>query len=124
MPDYGKYRAALSLSNNDIIGAVKSKYPGFSKIQCSMINNTEKYGVQLSREAEQLLADKYGYAEGLSIKPRKKSQVKRTKTKRISVRVDEATYDMVKNKVAQSGSESLQSFMEKILSEITKEEGQ
>jgi len=122
MPDYGKYRAALSLSNNDIIEAVKSKYPGFSKIQCSMINNEPKYGIQLTADAEKLIAEKFGYSEGLSIKPKKKSQVKRIKTNRLTVRLDDATYDRVKIKMAQEGSESVQSFLEKMISQITEED--
>lgn len=122
MPDYGKYRAALKLSNNDIIGAIQAEHPGFTKIQCAMINNPKRYGVQLTADAERLVADKFGYADGLSVKPKKKREVKRTKTKRLSVRLDEASYDRVKNKMQQEGSESVQSFLEKILNEITKEQ--
>lgn len=122
MPDYGKYRAALKLSNNDIISAVQQKHPGFTKIQCAMINNPNRYGVQLTAEAERLVADKFGYADGLSVKPKKKREVKRAKTKRLSVRLDDASYDRVKNKMQQEGSESVQSFLEKLLKEATKEE--
>lgn len=118
MPDYGKYRAALSLSNNDIISAVQGNFPGFSKIQCSMINNPERYGVRLTDDAERVLANKFGYADGLSIKQKKKREVKRAKTHRLSVRLDEAGYDRVKNKMQQKGSESVQSFLEEILRNI------
>lgn len=122
MPDYGKYRAALQLSNNSIIETLKPKYPGFSKIQCSMINNPERYGVQLLPEAERLLVAELGYADGLSVKQKKKREVKRAKSRRLSVRLDEASYDRVKSKMREEGSESVQSFLEKMLENITKEE--
>ena len=118
MPDYGKYRAALKLTNNDIINTVQQKHPGFTKMQCCMVNNPERYGVQLTQDAERLLVDKFGHAEGLSIKQRKRSPVKRTKSRRLSVRLDDATYDRVKNKMQERGSESVQSFLEEILAEI------
>ena len=121
MPDYGKYRAALKLSNNDIIAAVKKSCPGFTKIQCSMINNPVRYGMQLTKAAEEALVDNYGYAEGLSIKKRKRGQVKRIKTNRLTVRLDDASYDRVKNKMQQRGSESVQSFLEEIIKKETEE---
>ena len=122
MPDYGKYRAALKLSNNDIIAVVKKLCPGFTKIQCSMINNPARYGTQLTKAAEEALVDNYGYAEGLSIKKRRKGRVKRTKTNRLTVRLDDASYDRVKNKMQQRGSESVQSFLEEIIKKETEEE--
>lgn len=120
MPDYGKYRAAVQISNNDVIKTVKQTCPKFSKIQCSMVNNPA-YGVQLTSEAEQALVEEYGYADGLSLKRRKKSEVKRAKTHRLSVRLDDASYDMVKNKMQQDGSESAQQFLENLLLDAVKE---
>ena len=115
MPDYAKYRAALHLSNNDIISSVQKKHPGFTKIQCAMINNPGKYGVQLTSSAEQSLIDDYGHADGLSVRKRKGSGVKRIKTRRLAVRLDDQCYDMVKNKMHQEGFESAQSFLEDLL---------
>ena len=57
----------------------------------------------------------------MSVKPRKKREVKRTKTRRLSVRLDDESYDMVKNKMLQEGSDSVQSFLEKLLKEAVKE---
>ena len=122
MPDYAKYRAALGITNNDIIGALKLEFPSFSKIQCSMINNPKRYGVQLTKEAETVLASQLGFADGLSIKRRKKPQVKRVKTNRLTVRLDDASYDRVKSKMQQRGSESVQSFLEELIRKETEEQ--
>ena len=86
-----------------------------------MINNPRRYGVQLTKEAETVLANQLGFADGLSIKRRKKPQVKRIKTNRLTVRLDDASYDRVKNKMQQEGSESVQSFLEKIIKKETED---
>ena len=121
MPDYGKYKAAVHISNNDIIDAVKKVCPKFSKIQCSMVSNPD-YGVQLSPDAEQALIDNFGFADGLSVKGKKRRQVKRAKTRSFTVRLDSSSYDMVKIKMHQSGSGSAQEFIEKLLMDSLKEE--
>lgn len=121
MPDYAKYRAALKLTNNDFISVIGSIYPGFTKIQCTMINKPAKYGVQLTKEAEEALIDKYGYSDGLSVKKKTKRSVKRIKTNRLTVRLDNASYDRLKNKMQQRGSESVQSFLEEIIRKETAE---
>ena len=120
MPDYAKYRAALNISNNDMVGALKGVYPGFSKIQCSMVNNPGKYGLCLTADAERHLVEKLGYAEGLGIK-KKKPQVKRTKTNQLSVRLSDESYDKVKAKMQQTGCGSVQDYLEKVITESVKE---
>lgn len=118
VPDYGKYKAALCITNNDIINAVRKRHPGFSKIQCSMINNQSRYGIQLTQSAEEALIEEFGNAEGLTVKHKTKREVKRTKPRRLACRVDEQTYDMVISKMRERGSESLQSFLEEIIKNI------
>ena len=122
MPDYAKYKAAALITNNQLIEAIRGVCPGFSKIQCSMINNPKRYGVQLTKEAETALADKFGHFAGLSIKKRKPSQVKRSKSHRLTVRLDEATWNRAKNKMQETGCTSVRSFLEAMIAEATESE--
>ena len=121
MPDYNKYRKAAGVSNNDIIAALSPAYPNFSKIQCTMINNAN-YGLRLTKEAELLLVHAFGYHEGLDVNPPRERSVKRVKTNRLAVRLDDKDYDKVKNKMRQMGCTSVQSFLELLLSDITGKE--
>ena len=55
MSDYVRYREEKGLSNNQIIRTVAEGYPGYTKIQNTMVNNPQKYGICLLPEAEKLL---------------------------------------------------------------------
>ena len=122
MPDYNKYRQAAGITNNDIIAVLQEKYPNFIKVHCSMINNAEKTGLRLTAEAERLLASNFGYHEGLDIKPPAKREVKRVKSNRLAVRLNDRDYDMVKSKMQEMGCKSVQSFFETLLADITGKE--
>ena len=54
MSDYVRYREEKGLSNNQIIRTVAEGYPGYTKIQNTMVNNPQKYGICLLPEAEKL----------------------------------------------------------------------
>lgn len=115
MSDYAAYRRSVNISNGDIIRVLSPVYPHFSKVQTTMINNSDKYGVRLTKEAEQLLAEEFGYGVGLEVKPKKKRSVKRAKSHHLSVRLDDQCYDMVREKMRQKGCTSVQSFLEEML---------
>jgi hypothetical protein len=123
MADYSKFRSSVKASNNDIINIVSKAYPGFSKIQCSMINNPERYGVRLTKEAEQLLIEEFNSGKGLDTKAKRSDPVKRTKTNRMSVRLDKETYDAVASEMRRSGAKSTQEFLERVLKNVGKEGG-
>lgn len=112
MADYVQYRERVGISNTVMTRALNEAFPKFTKIQASMIASPEKYGICLTPEAETLLADKYGYEKGLNIKRPRKRKVKRQKSNAITFRLDDSTYDMVKNKMAENGFKSVQEFME------------
>lgn len=122
MSDYRRYRESVGITTTDMIRALHEVYPQFSKIHSSYIHNPEKHGMKLTAEAEQLLAEKFGFGKGLDIKPSKKREVKRNKTRRLAVRIDERHYDMVKNKMQQMGCESVQSFLELLVNDAIRKE--
>lgn len=119
MADYAKYRDSVRISNVEMIDALSEAFPAFSKIQASMINAPAKYGVCLTPEAETYLINVFGYGDGLNTKLRKNSKVKRNKSNRMAVRLDDPTYDMVKDKMAEMGLKNAQDFLELAIKNMT-----
>lgn len=117
MPDYGKYRAAVAITNKEMTDALHKSFPQFTKIQSAMVNAPAKYGVCLTPEAEKVLVELYGFAEGLNTKPTKpKPSAKRSKPKRLAVYLDDATYLKVKQEMKNKGYENNQDYLEDIIS--------
>ena len=119
MADYRKYRESVLINNVVMTEALSQAFPGFSKIQASMINSPDKYGLCLSPEAEAFLIDTFGYGDGLNAKKKKNSKVKRNKSNRMAVRLDDPTYDMVKDKMAEMGIKNAQDFLEVAIKNMT-----
>lgn len=67
MTDYNAYRDEKGLSNSEMIAAVRTQFPRYSKPQQSFVSNPQKYGVCLLPEAEYALIDRYGFGAGLSV---------------------------------------------------------
>ena len=119
MADYEKYRNSVRISNVQMTEVLREAFPSFSKIQASMVNAPEKYGLCLTPEAEAVLIANFGYGDGLNAKLRKNSKVKRHKSNRMAVRLDDPTYDMVKDKMAEMGLKNAQDFLELAIKNIT-----
>lgn len=95
MSDYEKYREKVGISNKQVITTLKRRYDGYGKATNSMINNPDKYGLCLLPEAEQLLATKFGYNEGLNIfvpVTEAKKKHRRKKRNRLVVYLDDDMY--------------------------------
>lgn len=122
MTDYSAYRNAAGITTKQMVKAVAEEFPRFSKIQCSMVNNTE-YGVCLLPEAERLLIDRFGYAPGLSIGEeegkKEKAVVRRAdnrkKRNRFIVRLDDSTAYRVREMMTEMGYTRTQDFLEDAL---------
>ena len=119
MADYEKYRNSVQISNVQMTEVLKTVFPSFSKIQASMANAPEKYGLCLTPEAEAVLIANFGYGDGLNTKLRKNGKVKRNKSNRMAVRLDDPTYDMVKDKMAEMGLKNAQDFLELAIKNMT-----
>lgn len=68
--NYLKFRRKHKLSSGDMISFVRADYPKFSKVQLSMVDHPEKYGVRLTSASEKKLRQKYS----APAKPRRKKQ--------------------------------------------------
>ena len=119
MANYEKYRNSVRISNVQMTEVLREAFPSFSKIQASMVNAPEKYGLCLTPEAEAVLIANFGYGDGLNTKLRKNSKVKRHKSNRMAVRLDDPTYDMVKDKMAEMGLKNAQDFLELAIKNMT-----
>ena len=105
---YADYLKKSGLTNKEVVALLNPHFPKFTKIQCSMLCHPEEYGVQLTAKARALLP-------ALSSKPR----VKRSKPNRLVVYLNESDFGKVKEKMSEGGFETVQSFMESLLQEIS-----
>ena len=92
---------------NPTVEALSERFPKFTKIQYTMVNNPS-YGVWYSKEAEKVLKEK-------NLLPKKKRAEPKKKQKRISLRFSEEAYKSIQETVAASGCKSIQSFFEQLV---------
>ena len=122
MSDYIRYREEKGLSNNQIIRAIAEGYPGYTKIQNTMVNNPQKYGICLLPEAEKLLVDKFGEGEGIKLRGVKRSESRRKKSNRLVVRLNDEMYNRVRDLMFRLKYTSVQAFLEDALTAMVEQE--
>lgn len=94
--DVKRFRLMNGLSVKQIVAALKSEYPKYSKITHSMVENPASYGVTLLPEAERILLDHLG-AQNRRPGDRHRNRY------RLSCRVTETRYEEVKQTVEAEG---------------------
>ena len=122
MSDYIRYREEKGLSNNQIIRTIAEGYPGYTKIQNTMVNNPQKYGICLLPEAEKLLVDKFGEGEGIKLRGVKRSESRRKKSNRLVVRLNDEMYNRVRDLMFRLRYISVQAFLEDALTAMVEQE--
>lgn len=122
MSDYVRYREEKGLSNNQIIRTIAKGYPGYTKIQNTMVNNPQKYGICLLPEAEKLLVDKFGEGEGIKLNGAKRSESRRKKANRLVVRLNDEMYNRVRDLMLRLRYTSVQAFLEDALTAMVEQE--
>ena len=122
MSDYIRYRKEKGLSNNQIIRTIAEGYPGYTKIQNTMVNNPQKYGICLLPEAEKLLVDKFGEGEGIKLRGVKRSESRRKKSNRLVVRLNDEMYNRVRDLMFRLRYTSVQAFLEDALTAMVEQE--
>ena len=122
MSDYIRYREEKGLSNNQIIRTIAEGYPGYTKIQNTMVNNPQKYGICLLPEAEKLLVDKFGEGEGIKLRGVKRSESRRKKSNRLVVRLNDEMYNRVRDLMFRLRYTSVQAFLEDALTAMVEQE--
>lgn len=104
-------------TNKEIIAILRKTYPNFSKISLSMARSS-RYGVCLTADAVRTLRKIYpdfkidSKAVFTSLT---QSEKKRTKSNRVAVRMDDATYAKFKDAFEASGEKTVQDYLEKII---------
>ena len=121
MSDYARYREEKGLSNNQIIRTIAEGYPGYTKIQNTMVNNPQKYGICLLPEAEKLLVDKFGEGEGIKLHGVKRSEGRRKKSNRLVVRLNDEMYNQVRDLMFRLRYTSVQAFLEDALTAMVEQ---
>ena len=111
--DYNRFKLKTGVTGADVTKCLHEKFPGFTKIQQSMISNPSKYGVRLITEAEQELIRVFDAKE-----EEKEQRPKRTK---ISVRVDPELYTNFKEQISVSGYKTVQEAFETMIKEPKQE---
>ena len=122
MSNYIRYREEKGLSNNQIIRTIAEGYPGYTKIQNTMVNNPQKYGICLLPEAEKLLVDKFGEGEGIKLRGVKRSESRRKKSNRLVVRLNDEMYNRVRDLMFRLRYTSVQEFLEDALTAMVEQE--
>lgn len=122
MSDYVRYRDSKGLTNSQMVKAVSTSYPGYTKIQHTMVNNPDKYGVCLLPEAERLIVEAYGEGEGIKLPSTKSRDCKRKKRNRLVVRLNDEMYNRVRDLMLRLHYDTVQSFLEAALSSMVEQE--
>lgn len=128
MVDYIAYREDKGLSNNDMIRAIKPRFPKYTKAHQSFVCHASTNGVCLLPEAEHVLIDRYGFGPGLSVlddgtytpspvpepKPRKKPV--RKKPHGYTVRFNAETNEAIHAQMRRLNIRTVQEYMEEAVS--------
>lgn len=115
MPNYPMYCVKANITRREMIETIKKQFPKYSKMAQTVVCNPDDYGAQLIPEAEMLLANTYGFYDGLSIK-RKHKACKRKKGNSLHVRLDDTMYARFEAVFQRSSFISKQDMLEAAIS--------
>lgn len=107
MIDYNAYRAEKGISRGDMIQAIRQRYPKYSKVAQSFVDNPASTGVCLLPEAEYHLVDIYG--------PPVKKKPNRRKGHRYTVRLGDELNARVLELAARLKTKTMQELIEAAL---------
>lgn len=110
--NYTVYREKQGISRRDMIKIISGHYPGYTKVQQSMIENPAKYGVRLIPQAERFLRE---HCE------KTKKQPQRTKPHRLVVYLDDETHERIRGIMERCGYATVQAFLETMLRGMAEE---
>ena len=120
MIDYLRYADIAGIQQKDMVTAIATEYPGFTKAQMSFACNPAQYALCLIPEAEKLLEDRFGKAPGLSISVKignRKHDNKR-KPNRLYVRIDDSLRSRVQSVYESMCFASMQDMLEAAIADF------
>lgn len=95
---------AKQRTQKETVAILQKTYPKFNKVAASMAAHPERYGICYTKEAK----------EALGIKPKKKSDI-RKKPHRVSVRLDDETYNWLMENFKNSTFTTMQDYLEAVV---------
>lgn len=117
MPDYRSYCSFAGITNREMVAALQEKFPKYGKPTQTMVCDPEGYAVQLTREAEALLVERFGTAPGLAWPHRSpRSHNSKARPRRLYARVDEGLYRRLEALQGRLSFPTLQDLIEAALS--------
>lgn len=119
MPDYPVYMERAGIGRASFTRCLRAKYPLFSKVQTSMVCAPDRYGVQLTQEAERHLQAVFGSFGGLSLNEPQtvKPRPVRTKPHRLVVYLTDDENARVRAMMTRLGFATVQDFLRSMLTE-------
>ena len=125
MPDYTLYAEEAGVTSRQMITAIKTAYPHYSKATHSMVCHPERYAVRLTDEAEGILRIAYGEHPGLASKARRQKATKpnRTKPRRLAVYLTDSEYEAVAALMRLHGIPTAQEFLRILIDDMLIREG-
>jgi hypothetical protein len=120
MIDYLRYADVAGIQQKDMVEAVATEYPGFTKAQMSFACNPAQYALCLIPEAEKLLEDRFGKAPGLSISVKigDKKHGNKNKPNRLYVRIDDSLRSRVQSVYESMCFASMQDMLEAAIADF------
>ena len=120
MIDYLRYADIAGIQQKDMVEAVATEYPGFTKAQMSFACNPAQYALCLIPEAEKLLEDRFGKAPGLSISVKigDKKHENKNKPNRLYVRLDDSLRSRVQSVYESMCFASMQDMLEAAIADF------
>ena len=118
--NYNVYRAAKNLSNSEVIRVIRTRYPKYTKVSNSFVNNAETTGVCLLPEAEKLLVNTFGNGPGLSaeVERKQKNHDNKDKPHRYCVRLSEEMNERVEKTMKYLCFATKQDFLEAAITQM------
>ena len=102
--DYKKFREDHGISTKEMIHTVSAVCPKFTKMQLSMVDQPEKYGVCLIPSMDKRLIEVFGKVEQLEeSEPAPKKKPNRTKPERFTFRLTNKKADKLRKIRAKLG---------------------
>ena len=116
MPDYRSYCSFAGITNREMVAALQEKFPKYAKPTQTMVCDPAGYAVQLVKEAEAVLVERFGTAPGLAFPAgKRRSHNSSLRPRRIYARVTERLYSRMERLQRRMSFATMQDLVEAAL---------
>jgi len=128
MTDYNRYTAEAGITNREMIEELHRYFPRYGKPTQTMVCHPEKYGVQLTPQAEAIIVRRFGDYPGLSegwdfaniddLVMKKRRPERRRKGNKLTVRLDDSLFSELRALYDRTAFASMQDMVEAAIVEF------